>query len=186
MTTPDRYGAIEVEGDGAGGPEDTPGYVLQQEKDGLMRDDGQLLFTDDPDDDDDEEGSTSSSSSSASGTGTMSLQELLYSSSSYYAIAKPVTLTMVLAALASSFVNNDETRAQGEAAMANAYQMWDLEDKASSAGSALAFSLANALVMVSVICCNICNSGFVQTKVHEMLDWIHDHVLGNTPGNSGW
>ena len=153
MTTPDRYGAIEVEGDGAGGPEDSPGYVLQQEKDGLMRDDGQLLFTDDPDDDDDEEGSTSSSSSSASGTGTMSLQELLYSSSSYYAIAKPVTLTMVLAALASSFVNNDETRAQGEAAMANAYQMWDLEDKASSAGSALAFSLANALVMVSVICC---------------------------------
>lgn len=80
----------------------------------------------------------------------MSIQELLYSSSSYYAIAKPVTLSMVLAALSVTLINTDETREEGQAAMAQAYQVWDVNSN--NAGSNLAASLANALVMVSVIC----------------------------------
>jgi presenilin 1 len=111
--------------------------LSEEERDGLMR-----VNSDDSDD---------SSSSSSNESATMSLEELLYSSSSYNAIAKPVTLTMVLAALTVVFVNTEETRAAGQAAMAQAYQVWNVSG-ASSSGDALALSLANALVMVTVIC----------------------------------
>ncbi|GKY94224.1 hypothetical protein MPSEU_000388200 [Mayamaea pseudoterrestris] len=112
--------------------------LQSDERDGLMRAD------DDDSDDDDSEGSSESVG--------MSLEELLYSSSSYNAIAKPVTLTMILAALTVVYVNTDETLAAGQAAMAQAYQVWNVSG-ASSSSDALALSLANALVMVTVICC---------------------------------
>ena len=83
----------------------------------------------------------------------MSLEELIYSSSSYYAIAKPVVLTMVLAALAVCFINDDITRQEGQQAMASAYQYFDVNDGSQSAGENLALSLANALIMVTFICC---------------------------------
>jgi presenilin 1 len=126
--------------------EETPYELHQQqerdnENDGLMR-----SYVEDDDDDDDNDSADSEEEPS------MTIEELLYSSSSYYAIAKPVTLTMMLASLAVVFVNTDETRAQGQQAMESAYQVWSVEGAASS-GSALALSLANALVMVSVICC---------------------------------
>ena len=44
----------------------------------------------------------------------MSIEELIYSSSSYYAIAKPVTLTMILTVV---FINDNSTRQAGEAAI---------------------------------------------------------------------
>ena len=78
----------------------------------------------------------------------MGIQELLYSSSSYYAIAKPVALTMILAALSVVVINNDETRSQGAQAMASAYQTWNVDDSS----NAFMTSMANAFVMVSVIC----------------------------------
>jgi len=147
----DRYGAISIPHKDTDDDEDdsaAASYVLQEQQaddgagevDGLMRVDGAAGSDDD-----------NSSVESASDGITMSLQELLYSSSSYYAIAKPVTLTMVLAALTATFVNTDETRAEGQAAMAN-YQTWNVDSENGSTGSALALSLANALVMVSVIC----------------------------------
>lgn len=120
----------------------------------------------------------------------LSVSELLYSSSSYYAIAKPgmiiirereiyeycchalsidkttkltklfpvkphhyslsVTLTMTMAALSVVYINTEETLEQGEAAMAQAYQVFDTSN--SSGVGTLALSLANGLVMVSVIC----------------------------------
>lgn len=144
MSVSDRYGSLREQQDDS--------YVLQQESDGLMRDNtssvlatkGRRLVADDG-------MSTASSDEANDGEDfDMSIQELLYSSSSYYAIAKPVTLTMILAALTVCFVNNDQTRAQGEAAMATAYQVWNVDS--GSTGSALAMSLANAFVMVSVIC----------------------------------
>jgi presenilin 1 len=82
----------------------------------------------------------------------MSIEELLYSSSSYYAIARPVTITMIVAALLVVYVNTDSTVQQGQEAMADAYQVWDLSSAKSSVQSLL-FSLANAFVMVSAICC---------------------------------
>lgn len=83
----------------------------------------------------------------------MSIEELIYSSSSYYAIAKPVTLTMVLAALAVVIINDDATRAANEAAMASAYHVFNVNDSNESARENLAHSLANAIIIVSVICC---------------------------------
>jgi presenilin 1 len=115
--------------------------LVSTEQDGLMRR---------ADSNDDDDSSDDNSQDSRNGT-MMSLEELLYSSSSYNAIAKPVTLTMILAALTVVFINTDETRAQGQAAMAQAYQVWNVSD-ASSGSDMLALSLANALVMVSVIC----------------------------------
>jgi len=147
MGPPDRYGSLEGE------MSDTAPYTLQtepvntQERDGIMRRDDHsgsdgsrdgLLISDSEDEDDEEIG--------------MTMEELIYSSSSYYAIAKPVTLTMILSALAVVYVNTDETRAEGEQAMADAYQVWSLNNSTSDSGT-LALSLANALVMVSFICC---------------------------------
>ena len=119
--------------------------LIQTENDGLMRDNRSNeednvsdAGSDDSDGDDDEI--------------DISMEELIYSSSSYYAIAKPVTLSMVLASLAVVYINTDETRKQGENAMASAYQYFDVNDGTQSNGQNLALSLANALIMVSVIC----------------------------------
>ena len=81
----------------------------------------------------------------------MSVGELLYAASSYYAICQPVVLTMILAALAVCVVNTDETRAQGADAMAEAYTVWDV-NRSGGIGATLFTSLANALVMVCFIC----------------------------------
>jgi presenilin 1 len=83
--------------------------------------------------------------------GEMSLTELLYSSSSFHAICKPVTITMVLAALAVVFINDEASRVSGQQAMAEAYNTWQT-DGGESGGQKLAITLANTLVMVSVIC----------------------------------
>mmetsp|Transcript_13523 Transcript_13523/g.19953 ORF Transcript_13523/g.19953 Transcript_13523/m.19953 type:complete len:524 (+) Transcript_13523:72-1643(+) len=82
----------------------------------------------------------------------ISLEELLYSSSSYHAIVKPVTLTMVLAALAVVCINDEQTLQQGEQAMREAYTVWKTDESSQSNGETLVLSLGNALVMVSVIC----------------------------------
>lgn len=57
---------------------------------------------------------------------------------------------MVLSALSVVYINNDETIESGEAAMANAYQVFSTDG--SGGLDALVKSFANSLVMVSVIC----------------------------------
>lgn len=79
----------------------------------------------------------------------MTLQELLYSSSSFYAIVVPVSVTMILSALAVVFINNETTLEQGAESMAAAYQYFDTSG-ASTFGT-LMLSLLNGLIMVSVI-----------------------------------
>mmetsp|Transcript_18366 Transcript_18366/g.42370 ORF Transcript_18366/g.42370 Transcript_18366/m.42370 type:complete len:563 (+) Transcript_18366:161-1849(+) len=79
----------------------------------------------------------------------MTLQELMYSSSSFYAIVVPVTITMVLAALAVVFINDKNTLQQGADEMAAAYEYFDTSN--SSGGSALMLSLLNGLIMVTMI-----------------------------------
>uniref|UniRef100_A0A7S3P5N9 Presenilin n=1 Tax=Amphora coffeiformis TaxID=265554 RepID=A0A7S3P5N9_9STRA len=100
---------------------------------------------DDDDDDDDDEDEESQEEFG------MSIQELLYSSSSYYAIAKPVTITMILAALAVVVVNTQQTIEAGEEAMSQAYQVWQVDSASSSNGENLARSLGNAAIMIGVI-----------------------------------
>lgn len=57
---------------------------------------------------------------------------------------------MTLAALSVIFVNNEDTLQQGEEALAEAYQVFDT-DGASGEAEKLGMSLANTLIMVSVI-----------------------------------
>jgi len=57
---------------------------------------------------------------------------------------------MVLSALAVVYINTEETLAQGAQQMAAAYQVWDIDSY--SVGKSIAYSLANSLIMVTVIC----------------------------------
>jgi presenilin 1 len=82
----------------------------------------------------------------------MSLTELLYSSSSYHAIAKPVSITMILSALAVVLINNEYTLEAGEEAMREAYTVFNTDGTSDSTGKTLALSLGNAFIMVSVLC----------------------------------
>lgn len=54
----------------------------------------------------------------------MTLSEVLYSASSFHAIARPVTLTMVLSALSVVFINTEETIEEGEEQLSSAYTVW--------------------------------------------------------------
>lgn len=54
----------------------------------------------------------------------ITINEILYSVSSFHAIARPVTLTMVLAALSVVYINTEETIAQGEQQMSNTYNVF--------------------------------------------------------------
>ncbi len=58
---------------------------------------------------------------------------------------------MVLSALAVVYINNEETIEQGQQQMSEAYQVWKI-DEDESMWTNIAMSLANGLVMVSVIC----------------------------------
>lgn len=78
------------------------------------------------------------------------LSGVLYSISSFQAIITPVSITMILSALAVVHINTDETRADGEAAYSQTYQVFDLEE-GNSTQNFLA-SIANVLIIVSVIC----------------------------------
>lgn len=80
---------------------------------------------------------------------SLSLDELMYSAGSFHAITRPVSLTMILAALAAVYINNEETMAAEEAQFAESYQVWDL-DSGSWSKNLLA-SVGNAFVMVLVI-----------------------------------
>eukprot|EP00538_Stauroneis_constricta_P012919 CAMPEP_0119556884 /NCGR_PEP_ID=MMETSP1352-20130426/8701_1 /TAXON_ID=265584 /ORGANISM="Stauroneis constricta, Strain CCMP1120" /LENGTH=589 /DNA_ID=CAMNT_0007603895 /DNA_START=1 /DNA_END=1766 /DNA_ORIENTATION=+ len=84
----------------------------------------------------------------------MNITELLYSTASFNAILMPVVITMILAALAVVFVNTDESVEAGADAMAGAYQVWKTNDESKNYSTVqqVGVSLANGLVMVSVIC----------------------------------
>jgi hypothetical protein len=98
-------------------------------------------YTDDEEDDDDDE------------TSPLSLEELLYSASSYHAIVRPVSTTMILAALASVYINNDASRAFGEEQFASAYNVWqvDTSNSGGNVGMNLLASIGNTFIMVLVI-----------------------------------
>lgn len=82
----------------------------------------------------------------------ISLDELLYSTGSYHAIARPVSITMALAALAAVFVNDEDTLRGGEEQFSSAYNYFELDNSGNaSAGKNLAMSIGNAFIMVLVI-----------------------------------
>ena len=86
------------------------------------------------------------------GKGSISMQELIYGASSFHAIIKPVCITMILAAVAEIYINTDETKAQGEQALAKSYQVFEISDD-QSAVTSIGLGLFNSLVIVAVIGC---------------------------------
>jgi len=90
---------------------------------------------------------------------SISLEELMYSSSSYHAIVKPVTMTMILAALAVTFVTTPSNKLMLEKSMSDSYTVFDVSDDDTDDGSGshhsnagkLGLSLINGLIIVSVI-----------------------------------
>ncbi|KAL3803469.1 hypothetical protein HJC23_014017 [Cyclotella cryptica] len=80
---------------------------------------------------------------------SISMEELIYGASSFHAIVKPVSLTMILSSLAVIYINTDQTKAQGEQTL-KMYQAFSITEDQSSATS-LGLSLVNALIIVSVI-----------------------------------
>ena len=80
----------------------------------------------------------------------LSMQELIYGASSFHAIIKPVCITMILAAVAVIYINTDETKAQGEQALAKSYQVFEISDD-QSAVTSIGLGLVNSLIIVAVI-----------------------------------
>jgi len=80
----------------------------------------------------------------------ISLQELIYGASSFYAVMKPVSVTMILAALSVIYINTDATKAAGERALEQTYQVFSISEEQTKATS-LGLGLVNALIIVSAI-----------------------------------
>ncbi|KAL9183467.1 hypothetical protein ACHAXT_004323 [Thalassiosira profunda] len=80
----------------------------------------------------------------------ISLQELIYGASSFHAIVAPVSITMILSAVAVLYINTPETKAAGEQALDSTYQVFTISDDQSAATS-IGLGLVNSLIIVSVI-----------------------------------
>jgi len=101
----------------------------------------------------------------------ISLQELIYAASSYHAVVKPVSVTMVFTALAVMYINTDATKKAGEQALAQTYQRYTISDDQSAATS-LGLGLVNALVSKSD-----CNLYHILCSVYIVHLFITNHFL---------
>mmetsp|Transcript_35107 Transcript_35107/g.74077 ORF Transcript_35107/g.74077 Transcript_35107/m.74077 type:complete len:725 (-) Transcript_35107:107-2281(-) len=100
-----------------------------------------------------EEGGNNGSDNEGDGGGediALSLNELMYSAHSFHVISLPVSITMILAALAVTYVNTPLTIQQGEALMSQAYHVWKVGEN-DSTSKQLALDFMNGLVIVTVI-----------------------------------
>mmetsp|Transcript_33324 Transcript_33324/g.49019 ORF Transcript_33324/g.49019 Transcript_33324/m.49019 type:complete len:570 (-) Transcript_33324:270-1979(-) len=82
---------------------------------------------------------------------SLSLEEILYSASSYHAIAKPVCATMTLSALAVNYINTEATLSMGAQQMKESYTVFSTGGEGQSTGENIGLSLLNGLVIVTVI-----------------------------------
>ena len=82
------------------------------------------------------------------------LSNYLFCFASYHAIFLPVSITMILSALAVVYINTEESRKAGAAAFASTYEVFDLNDDDGNTNGSQKFlkSIGNTLIMVSVIC----------------------------------
>lgn len=77
----------------------------------------------------------------------ISLEELIYATSSFHAIVKPVCITMILTALSVHYINTPETKAAGEQQLAQTYQVFTISEDA-GAMTSLGLGLVNSLIIV--------------------------------------
>lgn len=81
---------------------------------------------------------------------SISLQELIYATSSFHAIIRPVSITMILTALSVYYINTPATKAAGEKALDQTYQVFTISEN-QSAVTNLGYGLINSLIIVCAI-----------------------------------
>lgn len=81
----------------------------------------------------------------------LSLNELMYSAHSFHVMVVPVSITMILAALAVTFLNTPQTLRQGAQALSEAYHVWKVDIDNDSASKQLVADFVNGLAMVTAI-----------------------------------
>ena len=80
----------------------------------------------------------------------ISLEELIYATSSFHAIVQPVCITMILTALSVHYINTPATKAAGEQQLAQTYQVFTISEDA-GAMTSLGLGLVNSLIIVCAI-----------------------------------
>lgn len=78
------------------------------------------------------------------------LSNYLFCFASFHAVFGPVCICMILSSLCVVHINTEETRAAGAEALSNTYEAFELQDD--NASQNFLASVANTLIMVSVIC----------------------------------
>lgn len=83
---------------------------------------------------------------------SISLDELLYGASSFHAIVSPVLWTMILSAIAVTYVQTPESRSASEEQISGFYTVFDVSgDNSKGAATNFGLSLLNGLIIISVI-----------------------------------
>ncbi len=80
----------------------------------------------------------------------ISLEELIYATSSFHAIVQPVCITMILTALSVHYINTPATKAAGEQQLAQTYQVFTISEDTGAMAS-LGLGLVNSLIIVCAI-----------------------------------
>lgn len=93
--------------------------------------------------------STLQSSSNNSTSVVISLEELKYGFSSFHAISTPVSITMILAALAVTYIQLESYQNSDE--VSSFYTIFDVSDSSNSNAKNFGLSLINGLVIITVI-----------------------------------
>src|SRR5210317_1729639 len=81
----------------------------------------------------------------------LSLNELMYSAHSFHVMVVPVSITVILAALAVTFFNTPQTLREGAQVMSDAYHVWKVDIDNDSASKQLVADFVNGLAMVTAI-----------------------------------
>mmetsp|Transcript_26841 Transcript_26841/g.38362 ORF Transcript_26841/g.38362 Transcript_26841/m.38362 type:complete len:627 (+) Transcript_26841:57-1937(+) len=80
----------------------------------------------------------------------LSLNELMYSAHSFHVIVVPVSITMILAALAVTYINTPQTLQEGAQVMSE-YHVWKVDIENDSTSKQLVADFVNGLVIVTEI-----------------------------------
>ncbi len=81
----------------------------------------------------------------------LSLNELMYSAHSFHVMVVPVSITMILAALAVTYINTPQTLQEGAQVMSDAYHVWKVDIENDSTSKQLVADFVNGLAIVTVI-----------------------------------
>eukprot|EP00985_Skeletonema_marinoi_P034714 scaffold44636_cov197-Skeletonema_marinoi.AAC.3 len=80
----------------------------------------------------------------------LSLNELMYSAHSFHVMVAPVSITMILAALAVTYINTPQTLQEGAQEL-QVYHVWKVDIENDSTSKQLVADFVNGFVMVTVI-----------------------------------